>query len=51
LGERGDVIPLGFVADDERFRVRVVVLATRVAIEGVDGDARMEFIDSIDEKI
>lgn len=38
MGERGDVIPLGFVADDERFRVRVVVLATRVAIEGVDGD-------------
>lgn len=39
VGERGDVIPLGFVADDERFRDRTVELpAVRIAIDGVEGD-------------
>ncbi len=46
-GENGDVTPLGFVADDERCRVNVLVpvgwgvlaAVARVAINGVDGDA------------
>lgn len=46
-GENGDVIPLGFVADDERLRDNGFVpegkedtpAAARVAIDGVDGDA------------
>lgn len=46
-GERGEVTPLGFVADDERCRVtafvppgwKVLAAAARVAIEGVEGEA------------
>lgn len=46
-GENGDVIPLGFVADDDRLRDNGFVLvgrggltaAARVAIDGVDGEA------------
>lgn len=46
-GDDGDVTPLGFVADDERWRVKklvpvgwdVLTNAARVAIEGVEGDA------------